>query len=118
MATFDYARARATTTRLLERFGQAATLRQVTGTGGDPWEPTTTTTDVTVTVAILDYSAEEVDGTVIRKSDRRVYMVADGSTVPAPDDALVIAGKTFQVVSVEPLDPAGTAVYFELQARG
>lgn len=118
MAAFDYSRARATATRLLKRFGQAATLRQVTGTGGDPWEPTTTTTDVTVTVAVLDYRAEEVDGTVIKRSDRRVYMAADGSTAPATDDALVIAGKTFRLVSVEPLTPAGTAVYFELQARG
>lgn len=118
MATFDYARSRATATRLLERFGQSATLRQVSTSGGDPWDPATTTTDIAVTLAVLDYDADEVDGTVVRRQDRRVYMAADGATAPTTDDAFVIGGTTFQIVAVQPFTPSGTDVYYEIQARG
>ena len=120
MPAFDYTRARATATRLLERFGQSAQLRKTTQIGGEPWDPASGTqwaSDTDVTVAILTYQADEVDGSVITSQDRRVFVAADGSIDIRTSDALVIGGVAFQVLDVTPLSPAGTVVYFEIQAR-
>jgi len=121
MATFDYARARATAARLLSRFGQAATLRQTSTTEGDPWDPgsgTTTTTDTTVTAAVLEYANSEVDGTLILASDRKVYVSAEGIAVtPTPADVLIVGSDQLSIVNVKPLSPAGTVVMWECQCR-
>ena len=118
---FDYTRARATADRLLTRFGQSATLRQTSTTGGDPWDPssgTTTTMDTTITAAVLEYANGEVDGTLIQASDRKVYVSAEGVAVnPAPADVLIIGFDVLSIVNVKPLSPAGTVVFWEVQAR-
>lgn len=121
MANFDYARARATADRLLTKFGRTATLRQTSTSGGDPWDPgsgTTTTTDTTVTAAVLEYANSEIDGTIILASDRKVYVSAEGIAVtPVPADVLIVGPDTLSIVNVKPLNPAGTVVMWELQVR-
>ncbi len=121
MTTFDYTRAVATAQRLLTKFGQSATLRQTSTIGGDPWDPgsgTTTTTDTTITAAVLDYANGEIDGTLILASDRKVYVAAsDLAVTPAPADVLIIGSDQLSVVNVKPLSPAGTTVYWEVQCR-
>lgn len=121
MATFDYARARQTADRLLTRFGQSATLRQTTVSGGDGWDPgsgDTVVTDTTITVAVLEYEVGQIDGTVIQNGDRRVFVSAQGVGVtPAPADVLIVGSDQLRIVNVKPLSPASTVVMWECQCR-
>lgn len=119
---FDYTRARATADRLLTRFGQSATLRQTSTTGGDPWDPgsgTTTTTDTTVTVAIIDWTNNQIDGTLILAQDRHVYLSAEGLGVtPALTDQLIVGGVTYTLVEpLKQINPGGTVVVYDMNAR-
>lgn len=117
MSQFDYARTRATAERLISRFGQTGALRRTTS-DNDPFNPTQTTADHTCTFAVLDYAKRDVDGTLIRQTDQMVYLSTSGLAItPETTDQLVVAGAPLTVVSVKPLSPAGTVVFWELQVR-
>jgi hypothetical protein len=121
VTAFNYARPRATAARLIERYGQAGVIRRATRSGGNPKDPrtgTTTSADHAVRLVELDYDNSEVDGTVIRRTDRKMMVSTQGLTIePTTSDQIVIAGKTFAIVGVKPLSPGGVALYFEIQAR-
>jgi hypothetical protein len=119
MAKFDYARAQATALRLLDKFGQAGEIwRDVPGSGPvwDPGEPTIQKTPCTL--AVLRFDNKDIDGTLIKASDKKVYIAAKGlAIVPVTTDKLMIGGVSHSLVRVMPLNPAGTSVYYEVQAR-
>lgn len=119
MATFNYARSKQTAERLIKRFGQSASLKLTTpgdGPAYNPGEPTVTT--YPCTLAIFDYRNSERDGTLIRAGDKLVYLSTEGlSVTPETSDHLVIGGLDHSIVEVQPLSPAGTAVYFQVQVR-
>lgn len=109
-----------TANKLLGKFGQSVTLRRrvvtyTPATGGT----STTTTDTTVNVVVDSYRAERVDGTLVRSTDRRVVVAATGlaSAPDAATDVLIIGGVEHRIVSVEPVDPAGTPVVYTVQVR-
>ena len=118
--TAFYVSKTALATRMLVRFGQAATLqRKATG----PYDPMTGTASETVTpypclAFVENYSVRDLGGTVIQASDRRVYLAPDVAVVPKPGDTLVIDGADLTAINVKPVSPAGTVVLFEVQARG
>lgn len=117
MTSFDYARATATAQRLIARFGQSATLQRITNSGTS-YNPTRTPADHACTVVVLDFDDTLVDGTRIKKSDRRVIMSTAGLTIePTTTDKLIVDGQTYAVHAVTSLNPGGTTVYWELQAR-
>ncbi len=120
MPAFDYDRARATAERMISRFGQAGAIRRAGAPTGDAWNPTPgTPIDHACNLVVLDYSAREIDGTLIRSTDRKIYVAALGLAIePTEADRVVIDGVALEIVNVMTLAPAGTAVYFELQARG
>lgn len=119
---FNYAGSRKTADRLITKFGQSATLRQTSTTGGDPWDPgsgTTTTTETTVIVAIVDWANNQIDGTLIRSTDRHVLMSAQGLGVtPALGDQLIVGGETLSLVEpLKQINPGGTVVVYDMNAR-
>lgn len=115
--TFDYTRSRATAERLLVKFGQAATLRRKALTG-PAYDPTVTTADHACTVVVQDYADAMIDGTRIKRGDKKVLVSTKGLTIdPTAADALVIGGTSHEVVMVKPLAPGGTVVMWEVQAR-
>lgn len=117
MVVFDYAHTRAVAERLIGRFGQAGLIRR-TVSDDDPFNPSQTTTDYPCTLAVLDYSKRDVDGTLIRQTDQVVYLSTAGLTIsPAPTDKLVVGGTVMTIVNVKPLSPAGLVVFYELQVR-
>jgi len=120
MATFNYARAKATAERLIKKFGQSATLRQSTQVdGSSDYDPEYEDTDHTCILAVLDYDIHKVDGTLIQSTDKQVYLSTEGlSVAPGEEDSLVINGDVFSIVQLKPLSPAGTVVFYEVQARG
>ncbi|OIS90738.1 hypothetical protein [Brucella cytisi] len=117
MAKFNYARSVATANRLIDKFGQTGAIRR-TETSGDPWNPGTSDTDYPCTLVALDYDQEDVDGTLIKSTDKKVYVATKGLPIqPTTTDKVLIGGIVSSIVQEKPLNPAGTVVYWELQAR-
>ncbi len=118
MTKFDYAGARATAERMIRRFGQPGMLRRVTATGAD-YDPEQTVEDFDCLMVALDYDQQFVGNTLIVSGDRMVYLSTEGLAVtPDLSDRLVIGGVEHAVVSIAPLSPAGTVVFWQIQARG
>lgn len=117
MAAFNYARPVATAKRLISRFGQSVTQHVTTG-GAGSWPPTETETDYTLEAAVLDYRNRDVDGTLIKATDKRVIVSTEGMTVTL-DSAhkLTIGGVKHSIINVRELNPGGTVVYVEAQCR-
>ena len=106
-----------TATKLIKRFGQAAVLRKAGGMSGDPWNPDPVPpTDHAVTVAVTQYTVEDMANTLIGTADLRVFMaVADA--VPLKSDTLVIGGQSYAIESVSTLGPDGVTICYDLQVR-
>lgn len=117
MPAFDYARSRATADRLIAKFGQTGAIRRQTATGPD-YNPTFTTADHTATFAVTEYESNEIDGSRILATDKKVLLKAGGLAVtPNTTDKLVIGSIEHSIVRVEPLAPGGVVVMFQLQCR-
>lgn len=110
--TFDYARAKATAERLLAKFGQSATLRQQTASG-DPWAPTLTDTDTTVTVVDLNRRVRDAAGVLVAQSMRTLYVSTSAGVTPAKADKVQIGGEWHEVAEVRALAPGGAVVFWE-----
>lgn len=115
----NYDKLKSTARTLLRNFGQSMTLtRDVAGT----YDPTTgvmvntqqTFTDYGVVLPYGDGSSSVADS-LIQQGDRQVFIQI--STEPKTTDKITIAGATFNIVNVKPLEPAGINVLYELQVR-
>lgn len=116
--TFNYTATAATATRLLQRFGAAATIKRTTTGAYDPalgYAPVTTT-QLATTAAVFDYPQGYIDGTNILQGDRQAYLTP--ANAPKQGDVLTWQGADLAVVSVKPVAPAGLAVVYEVQVRG
>lgn len=118
MTAFNYAATAATATRLLQRFGAAATIRRTQPGAYDPdtGTSTPTVTDLSTTAAVFDMDQKYVDGTQVLQGDKTAY--CDPGVAPEQGDSFVWQGTTFAVIAVKPVSPAGTPVLFEAQIRG
>jgi len=117
MAQFDYARARSTAERLIARFGQSGAIQRIVNSGPS-YDPVQTTTDYACTLVDLDVDERNIDGTLIQRGDRMVYLSTAGlSIVPVLSDKVLIGGVLHAIVSVQPLQPAGTVVMWQIIAR-
>lgn len=121
MIAFDYSRPAATAKRLLTRFGQVVTVKRVTPGGYDP-ATGATTADVTngysCAGAVMNYASRDIDGTLVQRGDVRVLIAPDVADAPKTGDTLAAAGRTLTVIRVDTLAPTGTAVLYDVQARG
>ena len=122
----------AAASRIIKRFGQAGTLRQIENVGTE-WAPVQVATDHAVTVALAEYDAELRGGTLIGTSDLKALVSVEGLTVtPTTADKLAV-GMTpdevaaaeavlepvtwHEVARVSPAAPDGVARFHELQVR-
>ncbi|MET3648035.1 hypothetical protein [Phyllobacterium ifriqiyense] len=119
MAKFDYARAQATALRLLDKFGAAGSIvRDMSGSGPewDPGEPVPT--PFPCIAAILAIELKDVDGTLVKSTDKTAYVAAKGLAIePTTTDRLIFNGNSYTIIKVAPLQPAATVVYHKLFVR-
>jgi hypothetical protein len=118
--TFDYARAKLTADRLIERFGQNGSLRKAGTPTGPAYNPTPgADVDHACRFAIVAFQQRDIDGTRVLATDKKAILAKGALTVePLPGDQLVdAAGVVYSVIDVMPLNPAGTTVMYELQVR-
>jgi hypothetical protein len=117
--SFNYFRAQETALRLLDKFGSAGEIwRDALGGGPvyDPGDPTIQKTPCTA--AVLAIELKDVDGTLVKSTDRTAYVAAKGLAIePTTTDRLVFNGKSYTIVKVAPLQPADTIVYHKLFVR-
>ena len=105
-----------TATRLIKRFGQAATLVKPGEQSGPAYEPTYgPDIEHPVTVAVTEYTTEELDGSLITADDLRVFMTAGFEPITA--DKLSIGGTNYAIQRVGILGPDGVVICYELQVR-
>lgn len=118
MTAFNYAATAATATRLLQRFGAAATLKRTTTGEYDPelGEAPVTVTELATTAAVFAYDQKYIDGTLILQGDQRAYIVP--ANEPKQGDLLAWQGRDWSIVAVKPISPAGVPVVYEAQLRG
>lgn len=117
---FDYAEAKADADELIAEFGQVGLLRRPTKTG-TAYNPTEgVPIEQACTFAIVGFKVREIDGSRILATDKKA-IIAKGALTMEPTkltDFLVdAAGKSFKIIDVEPLDPAGTVVFYKAQVR-
>ncbi len=115
-----YTDMRATAERLIREKGQAVTYRHVVNGEYDPATGAagTTVTNHPARAAVFGFKNSDIDGTLILKTDKRVLLACDSLAVePSKDGRLQIGGVDHEIVSVEPIAPAGTAVVYIVQAR-
>lgn len=119
MPSWNYAEDRADADGMIAEAGQEGIIRRAGESTGDPWNPTVgEPTDHPCLIVDFDFSAMEIDGSLIRAWDRRVLVSAGSLDIePTEVDTIVIGGQEHAIVRVSPLAPGGVVVLYEIQAR-
>lgn len=114
---------------LVAELGQTVTIRRNEGTAFvDPsqkWQGTVESLqDYSAEVLILDYRAQDVDGTAIQKGDKRALIDMKSLAITPDDDCLFfeaypVPANTgpWHIVKVQLTEIAGVTVVAELQLR-
>lgn len=109
----------ATALRLISEKGRNVTYRAFT-TGN--YNPATgsvsgdSTTDTTVKMVVTRVVTQNIDNSTLQRGDR-LLLIAAGVVVPNEKDRIVDGSDTFQIISVEEIKPADTAIVYKLQVR-
>ena len=115
---FDYTKTIATAQRLIERFGTTGAIVRTSGADETTYPPTPgSETSHACKLALMDYRTSDRDGTNITARDVKAYIAPDAGVAPQIGDALTTGGLRFHIVNVNPLQPAGTVVFWECQVR-
>lgn len=121
MSAYDYSRPLAAANRMIERYGQlGAVERPGTVTGGTPGNPTTgDPTPEPARFVITSFDSRDIDGTRIKAKDKKALVAPGALTAdPTTDDRLLEAdGTAWEIVDVETLRPAETALLYTVQIR-
>lgn len=114
-----YANLAATARRLLAQFGTDATLTRTTTGAYNPVTGTASQATATYSckAARFDYAQRDVDGTMIKTGDQRIYMDVQDMVMPQTGDTITLGDRTYVVVTARSIDPALTAVLYDVQAR-
>ena len=124
-----YDRMAATALRLIERFGQAATLSDTPEPDPDDYDPVTGMGPVIVPVTqsgqliLLDYSAQEAGiinaaGSLVQQGDKKIMLAAKGLTwAPSMTTTILADGLTWTIINIKSTKPAGTPLVYELHGR-
>lgn len=118
-----------TVTPLLGQFGVASLYQTVTVPDASTYDVTSqpsapTTSNTSVSALRVEYDKSLIDGETIQQGDFMV-MLSPGelTTTPKANDYIYFnsttadATKRYQVVSVNEVNPGGTAVLYQLQVR-
>ncbi|GAB2472141.1 hypothetical protein GCM10027082_24570 [Comamonas humi] len=116
----DYDEIAAGALESIQEAGQAVTLHRPGPPGpfvpGQPVTPTVI--DYPGVGALFGYKQNAIDGTNILHGDQRLLLAPQITTEPKTGDTVTVSAKTFNVVRVEVVSPAGVPVLYKLQLRG
>jgi hypothetical protein len=111
-----YQRQAALAARLIKAKGEPVTFYKTGATVTDPFGNETTEPTVTATGdgLLLRYKANDIDGTVIQTQD--AYVLYYGER-PANNMNIDHGGRTWAVVTSEPLQPTEAVILYKVQVR-
>jgi hypothetical protein len=118
-----YDRTAATALRLITQFGQPVTISKTEPgeydpeTGGDS---PGATIEQTAQGILLDFTGQEFqNNSLIKQGDKKLKIAAQGlEWVPDLLNKVIIQGRTWSIVPpLKEVNPAGTAILYELQVR-
>lgn len=112
MSKFDYTNLSATSARLINRFGRNLKKRTITNSGTE-WNPTQTATDTDIDGVIVAYGLDEIDGTLIMTTDKKLLT----TSAVELDDKIVDGSTVYAVVSVSVVEPGDTKLLYKVQLR-
>jgi len=117
MATFDYVPLQATARRLIAKFGQTGTVTRLVNSGAS-YDPTQTPMTFSCQLVVLEYEDSKIDGTMIKRSDKMIYVSIAGLAAGLEQsDKIAIGTDEYSIERLKPLNPAGTVLYWEVQGR-
>ena len=117
---FDYARIRGTAERLLERFGQTATLLKPGAPTGPEWDRQPgQATEHPITVVDENQMQRDQRGTLIGEAVHALIVsTAGGVALERADRVRLANGRDLEVIDVRPLSPGGVVLLYEVQVSG
>ena len=104
--------------------GYPATIRRQSSTGGDPWEPTTTSAYTTIRVIEENRRVKSADGTYVDMTKRTLTTASKAGFVPKKSDEIAVgitaseasdSSDWLVITEVRALAPAGVAVLYEIE---
>jgi len=112
MAKYNYSNLQAAALRMINKFGK--TVNKITVTmGGSDWNPTETTVSTAIDGVIVAYSLNEVDGTFILFTDKKLLTTSQLTTA----DRIQDGDTTYTIVSIQAIEPANDAILYKVQLR-
>jgi hypothetical protein len=112
--SYDYSGLKGTSKSLVERFGRTVTLRARSFSGAAN-NPDVLDVDTETTAVITDYNARDVDGTLIKVTDKMAIMHSD--VTPDIDYQVVDGGIVYSVINCNDIKPGDTSLIYKLQLR-
>lgn len=128
----NYISLRSLAERLIEENGRTLTLvRKDQGNPVDPakpWRNSTNAAEITVAVlgVFVEFEKDEVDGTIVKRGDKRLLVsdksVTDGGGAAAnlvveDYDAVLDGGVRWRIVTAEVIEPGALRILYDLQVR-
>lgn len=116
----NYTALQSTAETLLRDNGQSITFSYTSGAVIDPATGTVSDSGTTETVTgygiATNFQKAEIDGETVLASDLRL-IANNVATEPQPDWTVSVNSKTWRVMNVQPINPAGTNVIYICQLR-
>lgn len=116
----NYSNLQTKATALLQNNGQSITFSYTSGAVIDPATGTVTSAGTVTNVSgygvASNYRNAEIDGESILASDVRL-IASNVATEPEPDWTVIVNSRTWRVMDVQPINPAGTNIIYICQLR-
>lgn len=110
-----------TSSRLIKEYGAEVTLTRTTLGTFDPVSGSTsgeTTTNFKCHAVLTNYDIKHINDTQIQLGDKKVTLSAkDLGTKPEMTDTISEGGITYSIKNIQPLNPGGIDLIYELQCR-
>lgn len=115
MPEASHVRGAATATRLIAKHGRAMSLVTIND-DAEPWEDVSgTETTQAVTGVQTSFTAQEVDGNLVKADDKK--MLIDSTVTPTTAMRLQDGSTDYSIIAVEEVKPGDIAILYKLQVR-
>ena len=99
---------------IIAEMGRTINLR-VRVNSGSNFNPTITYTDNNIESVVVDYKIREIDGTLIKQSDKKFIFLS--TFEPILNDLIVDAGKTYSIINISIVEAVEETVLYKVQGR-
>ena len=112
MAKYNYTKLQTTASQMINKFGKSVNKITVT-MGGEDWNPTETTVSPATDGVIVAFSLNEIDGSFILFTDKKLLTTSQLTTADKIEDG----DTTYTIVSIQAIEPANEAILYKVQLR-